>query len=68
MKIDLTPREMELMLMLLNDAASEEFVRMSGFNIFSMEELSLMDKLENALKQEITEKGLPDIKVSTLRH
>jgi hypothetical protein len=51
MKIDLTARDIELLLALLADTAYGK----KGFNasiVYSMEELVLIDKLEAALRQE----------------
>ena len=59
MKIDMTPREIELLLILINEAAQGDFT-LDGPPIFSIEELSLIKKLESALETiEKTEKKLP---------
>ncbi|MHB9154328.1 MAG: hypothetical protein ACYC5N_01390 [Endomicrobiales bacterium] len=57
MKVDLTFRDIELILMLIGDAAAGDFPDSSP--IYSMEELSLVEKLEAALRRgEILEKEL----------
>ncbi len=56
MKIDLTMRDIELLLFLINSAALEDFNARRPFS-FSAEELALIDKLENALRREETADG-----------
>jgi len=50
MKIDITAREIELMLMLLSDVASDDTSdKPSSF--YSIEEIALMEKFEAALRK-----------------
>lgn len=49
MKVDLTPREIEVLLILMNEAASGDFT-LDGPPIYSTEELSIVKKLEAALE------------------
>jgi 3-deoxy-D-arabino-heptulosonate 7-phosphate (DAHP) synthase class II len=68
MKLDLTLRDIELMLMLMHEAATLD----TGENaqpVFTMEEMALIDKLETALKrEEILSQEIFDTSVSTLTH
>lgn len=50
MKIDLTERDIELLLSLLADAATDD-VNYRPSSFFSIEEIALIDKLEAALKK-----------------
>lgn len=68
MKIDLTVREIELILALMGDAASSEFLQ--DMPIYSLEEKTLVEKLEASLKRgEILEKALLETgETNTLQH
>jgi hypothetical protein len=69
MKIDFTMREIEIILMLLNEVASEEFP-LGNSAFYSVDELTLVNKLENALKAEMLLKETLDMETnpSGLRH
>jgi len=60
MKIDLTPRDIELLLELLSDTVTDELDFKSPIT-YSIEELALIDKLETALrKSDLDEPELMD--------
>jgi len=71
MKIDLTSREVELILALLSDIAAdgEEF-DLNTQSALSIEELALIEKLEMALKREelLSEKSLMNLNNNNLLH
>ena len=67
MKVDLTPREIELILLLVGDSAASEF-EFDEPSLYSMEELTLISKLESALKQNSHALDLSEMGTSTLRH
>ena len=50
MNIDLSQREMELILTLINDAAKGDF-SLSGPPIYSDEELALVERFESAMSK-----------------
>jgi hypothetical protein len=63
MKIDLTQKEIELLLLLMNDVFIEDIGSLGSNNtpILTLEERALMEKLESALRSTyIFEKGLLD--------
>ncbi|HBU69971.1 MAG TPA: hypothetical protein DEE98_06250 [Elusimicrobia bacterium] len=67
MKVDLTPREIELILLILNDVAASDF-EFEGSAVFSSEELSIISKLEMALKQNKLTIDLSELGLNGLRH
>ncbi|OGS17476.1 MAG: hypothetical protein A2219_01510 [Elusimicrobia bacterium RIFOXYA2_FULL_50_26] len=68
MKIDFTPREVELLLMLINDIADGDFTFKESA-VYSIEELSIIGKLEAALRQNISLKEFAEtINSSDLKH
>ncbi|MCB4790612.1 MAG: hypothetical protein LHV68_01875 [Elusimicrobia bacterium] len=67
MNIDLTPREIELLLILINEAAQGDF-SLDGPPIYSIEELALIKKLEKALEtMDKLDKKFPD-QISESKH
>ena len=59
MLVDLTKREIELLVSLINDAAQGDF-SFGGPPVFSVEELNLVEKLENIL-------SMPEIPAETVK-
>lgn len=61
MKIELTEKEIELLLLLINDVVTNNF-NVNGKPIYSLEEINLIEKFENALKlHEISKKNILDL-------
>ncbi len=68
MKIELSQKEIELLLLLLNDAFSGDLTP-SGNPILTVEERALMEKLESALRDTyLLDKGLLGNNQSNLSH
>ncbi len=68
MKVDLTTREIELILLLVNEIAMENWDSKKN-PAFSLEELTLIEKLETALrKEDIVNKTIPNSSQSNLLH
>lgn len=68
MKIELNQKEIELLLLLLNDTFSADFTP-SGNPILTVEERALMEKLESALRDTyLVDKGLLGSSQSNLSH
>lgn len=68
MKVDLTQRDIELLLLVLNDVA-QSYDNLDEQPIYSIEEFTLVEKLEAALrKSESAEKMLLDTKVERVYH
>jgi len=68
MKIDFTPREVELLLMLINDVADADMA-LAEPAVYSIEELSIIGKLEAALRQNITLREFAEtVNGSNLKH
>jgi hypothetical protein len=61
MKVDLSSRDIELLLLLINESASPDGFTLNDAGVFSFEELALIEKLESALKKcEMIEKTMLD--------
>jgi hypothetical protein len=68
MKVDLTARDLELMLMLLNDEVTDK-IDLNDPNIIAIEEFTLLEKLENALRNGAAfEQETFDMKTSNVFH
>ncbi|MFH1369644.1 MAG: hypothetical protein ABII64_11030 [Elusimicrobiota bacterium] len=68
MKIELTQKEIELLLLLLNDAFAGDFTP-NGNPILTLEERELIEKLESALRNTyLFDKGLLNNSQSNLSH
>ncbi|MBN1621666.1 MAG: hypothetical protein JW871_03645 [Endomicrobiales bacterium] len=66
-KIDLTPKEIELILILLNKEASSDILK-NSVPIYSPEELQLLKKLESALESEISQDIVSPGHISNIKH
>ena len=65
MKVELTQRDIELLLILLNENAVGDLGDLKNQPSFSIEELALIDKLEAAIRQnELLDKILFDVSKS----
>lgn len=68
MKIEMTQKEIELLLLLLNDAFAADFTA-DGNPMLTIEERALIEKLEAALRNTyLVDKGLLGTNQSNLSH
>jgi len=68
MKIELSSRDIELILLLLQESVSDK-LDTNNPDALSLEEFALMERLENALRNiEASEQDILDIKSGTVYH